>query len=347
MPTLQEELERLKKKRPELFTGGVPRPGAGVGASATGRTGVIEPRLGQEQPTDTGIPTGLSAVNDPQFRKGGARTSFLDKIGARYLKDDRPSEMTWQEKTGISIMDPKARRRFMFRDYLKKAEEAPSRSQALRFAKLAEIVGGEIESERKAGVDLATGLVSAEATRERTGVMEAADISEAEHRARLEGFRAEDLGLRRATLESTDLARRATAEYQTGMLRVAETTRPGSIESRVARLQLQREKDIADVIQKDKPPTGETDPKLRKWWKADAPNKAMKRIQAIDARYDKIIADLRTTGGVKAPKATKAPTYDEQVTRFKAKGQDMPFTREEYEVWLKTEEGKNWVSGSK
>lgn len=332
MATLAEELEKWKRKHPEL---------ASKGMVSVGDPSAPRPRPGLIT-SDT--------LKSPEFRRGEARTSFLDKIGARYTEDVDTQGMTWQEKTGIQLYDPAAQKRFLFRKELKAAREAPYRTQAMRHAKLAEIIGADIASERKAGVDIATGLMSAEATRERTGVMEAGDITTARHRAALEGFRAEEIDISRAGLESIDIGRRATAAYQTGMLEVARD-KPGSIESRIAKLQLQKEKDISDVIQKEGAPKKGAPEAERKWWWPDAPNKAMKMIDAIDERYKKIIKDLegQIVGKVSKPlaKGAEAPSFDKQTARFRAKGQEMPFTRDEYEAWLETEEGKKRYPGGR
>lgn len=334
MATLAEELEKWKRKHPEL---------ASKGMVSVGDPDTPGPRPGLIT-SDT--------LKSPEFRRGEARTSFLDKIGARYTEDVDAQGMTWQEKTGMQLYDPAAQKRFLFRKELKAAREAPYRTQAMRHAKLAEIIGADIASERKAGVDIATGLMTAEATRERTGVMELGDIETARHRAALEGFRTEEIDISRAGLESIDIGRRATAGYQAGMLEVARETRPGSLESRIAGLEKQWTKDVSDVIQDTGPPKGILDKSKRSVWRIDAPNKSMLAIQAIDKQYKEIISRLK---GAKAPmkgakalvEGVKAPSFDEQTARFRAKGQEMPFTREEYEAWLETEEAKKRYPGGK
>lgn len=335
MATLAEELERWKRKHPEL---------ADKGMVSVADPNAPGPRLGNVAQTPL-----EKAQIYKKFRAEGGKEAFLDKIGARYMEDVGGEGMTWQEKTGMQLYDPAAQKRFLFREELKKAGKSKYIKGILAHGRLAEIIGTDIAAERKAGVDIATGLMTAETARERTGVMEAERGETARHRAALESIQMGKLGVAEAGLESMDISRKATAGYQAGMLEVARETRPGSLESKVARLELQREKDIADVIQKEGAPEGETDEAKRKWYLPDAPNEAMQQIMAIDERYEKIIKGLRGMGkavkGVKAPKGAKAPSFEDVQRAYADEGKTI--TREQWDAYLASEEGKKRYPGGK
>jgi hypothetical protein len=329
MATLAEEMEKWKKRHPEL---------ANKGMISVADPNAPRPRLGNVRRTSMEQSQIETARFKGELELGGGKEAFLDKIGARYTEG---------ADTGDDIQ-----RQLLFSDLLKKAGKAKYIKGIQAYGGLAKIVGEDIASRRRAGLDLATSLMTAESTRERTGVMEAGDIATGKHRAALEGFRAEDIGISRAGLESLDIHRRATAATGAGMLKVAQEGRPGSLQSQLVGLEKQMQKDVSDVIQEEGAPEGILEKSERKWWWPDAPNTAMEKIEAIRKSYEGPIADLRAkmkgkkTGGPTG-KGAKAPSFDEQEARFRAKGQDMPFTRDEYKVWLETKEGKEKYPGGR
>lgn len=323
MPSWEEEIERLKKKRPDIFTAsGLPSPGTAILQRGTGEaivsTGLDsingvssqEPTLDKAMAGDSGS---LKA-----FRKGVNRTSFLDKIGKKFLGEDKKG-MTWQEKTGMGYLNAEKERRFLFRDFLKKASKAKYRTQAMRFAKLAEIMGGEIQSRRKAKVDIATGLVGAEATGTRADAAAASSLATQE-------FRKAQLGISAAGQQSLEKSRLDTAKYHKGMLEVAEAPKPGLEKSQLEKLTLQMQKDLSDVTQKEGAPAEET------YWGMGGPNEAQKQSEAIRKSYAPEINRLK--GNMLFIDAQKS---------YASKNPGKTLTRERWNAFLKTPEGKKYL----
>lgn len=334
MPTLQEKLDKIRKRAPVLAN---TPPTADLRG---GYYGQVEPPA--QKPGERGIP--ILAQTQAGYDRQQRDTAEAIAAGGGPSYGTVPNSMDTREanlqkmydaildkvspNTRIESLKPKRREREAM---LSTAGAIGEELKSIRSNKLAELTSAANIGLNKEELALKGNIASGQ---ERLGLGKLAlDTAEA---ASTTGYRTGQLGLeaernRIAGLGQVSLeeSRKDTADYQKGILKVAQDTRPGSAESIVGKLELQ----MQDAVDKELS-------KLKTGYFGNE-DKLNARIEAIKAQYQPLIdsykSKLNTSG---APGAVKTvPTYAELSKSIPG------LTQERYNAFLKSDAYKKRYGG--